>query len=385
MTDAATSKGRLLFLLNDAPFFVTHRLSVAVAARASGWEVHVAVPNQSEAEVAAVATITAAGVIHHDAPLARGGTNPVSELRLLLAYWRLMRRLKPRLVHAVTMKPGAYGGAVARLLGVPGLVVAVTGLGFLFLRDTLKTRILRKIVLTLYGFGLGHRNARAIFQNPDDQALFEQHGLLHATPAHMIKGCGVDLDVFAPTPEPDGAPVVVFPARLIGDKGVHEFIAAARAAKQKGLDAVFRLVGRTDADNPTGLGEATIRQWEAEGLVEWRGFATDMPKMFSENHIVCLPSYREGLPRTLIEAAACGRAIVTTDVPGCREVVRDGDNGLLVPARDGAATAAAVIRLIEDPDLRRAMAARGRAIAEAEFSLESFVDRSLQVYDEVAP
>ncbi len=377
----APNKGRLLFLLNDAPFFVTHRLSVAVAAQQAGWEVHVAVPFEAEA----VATISAAGIQHHDAPLARGGTNPLAEFKLMRAYWRLIRRLQPRLVHAVTMKPGAYGGAIARLLGVPGLVIAVTGLGFLFLRDTFKTRMLRRIVLALYGFALGHRKARAIFQNPDDLALFEGHGLVGTTPVHMIKGCGVDLAAFVPTPEPSGPPVVVFPARLIEDKGLHEFIAAAKVVKHKGLDAVFHLVGRTDADNPTDVGETMIRRWEAAGLIEWQGFASDMPKIFAACHIVCLPSYREGLPRTLIEAAACGRAIVATDVPGCREVVRDGDNGVLVPARDGAATAAAVIRLIEDPNLRRAMGLRGRAIAEAEFSVEDFVARSLVVYDEVCP
>jgi glycosyltransferase involved in cell wall biosynthesis len=376
-----STKGRLLFLLNDAPFFVTHRLSVATAARDAGWEVHIAVPYDEDA----VRTITAAGITHHDAPLARGGTNPLAEFRLMHAYWSLMRRIKPDLVHAVTMKPGAYGGAVARLLGVPALVIAVTGLGFLFLRDTAKTRILRWIVLRLYGFGLGHRNCRAIFQNPDDLALFEHHNLVGRTAVHMIRGCGVDLATFAPTPEPDGTPVVVFPARLIDDKGIHEFLGAARLARQRGITARFRLVGRTDADNPTDVGEAMIRRWEAGGLIEWQGFSSDMPETFSRCHIVCLPSYREGLPRTLIEAAACGRAIVTTDVPGCREVVRDGDNGLLVPARDGEATAEAIFRLVEEADLRHAMAARGRAIAEAEFSVELFVEQSLRVYDEVAP
>jgi glycosyltransferase involved in cell wall biosynthesis len=381
MTAAKTKQRRLLFLLNDAPFFVTHRLAVAIAARAAGWEVHVAAPDDEEA----VKIITAAGVIHHDAPLARGGTNPFSEFKLMRAYWKLIRRLRPDLVHAVTMKPGAYGAVVARLLGVPALVVAVTGLGFLFLRDTPKTRLLRWIVLRLYGFGLGHKNCRAIFQNPDDRALFERRNLIGATPVHIIRGCGVDLAVFAPRPEPDGPPIVVFPARLIDDKGIREFLVAARTARDKGLDARFRLVGRTDADNPTDVGEATIRRWEAAGLVEWLGFADDMPKMFAACHIVCLPSYREGLPRTLIEAAACGRAIVTSDAPGCRDVVVDGDNGLLAPVRDGGAVADAVIRLIEDPALRRRMAARGRAIAEADFSVELFVAQSLKVYDEVAP
>jgi glycosyltransferase involved in cell wall biosynthesis len=371
---------KLLFLLNDAPFFVTHRLSVGIAAREAGWEVHVAVPYEAQA----VTRIEAEGLIHHDVPLARGGTNPLAELKLLLAYWKLMGQLQPDLVHAVTMKPGAYGGAVARLRGVPSLVVAVTGLGFLFLRDTLKTRILRKIVLGLYGFALGHKNARAIFQNPDDEALFRQQGLIGKTPVRMIKGCGVDLETFTVTPEPQGRPVVTFPARLIGDKGIREFIEAARICRDAGLDATFRLVGRTDIDNPTDIGEAAVRQWEADGLIEWQGFSSDMPGVFQDCHLVCLPSYREGLPRTLIEASSCGRAIVTTDVPGCREIVREGENGLLVPARDGKATATAIQTLITDAALRQQMAAKGRAIAEAQFSVQKFVADSLFVYDEIS-
>jgi glycosyltransferase involved in cell wall biosynthesis len=371
---------RLLLLLNDAPFFVTHRLSVGIAAKAAGWEVHVAVPFEAQA----VSRIEAEGLIHHDVPLARGGTNPVAELKLLAAYWRLMGDIKPDLVHAVTMKPGAYGGAVARLRGVPSLVVAVTGLGFLFLRDTMKTRILRKIVLGLYGFGLGHKNARAIFQNPDDEALFNERKLIGKTPVHMIKGCGVDLESFAITPEPAGKPVVTFPARLIGDKGLLEFIDAAKRCKENGIEAIFRLVGRTDADNPTDIGEATVRQWEAQGLVEWLGFSGDMPAVFRDCHIVCLPSYREGLPRTLIEATASGRAIVTTDVPGCREIVQHGENGLLVPARDGAATAAAITDLVTHAGKRQRMAKKGRAIAEASFSVQKFVADSLAVYNEIS-
>ena len=373
-------KKRLLFLLNDAPFFVTHRLSVGVAARDAGWEVHVAVPHEAQA----VALIEAQGLIHHDVPLARGGTNPLAELKLIYAYWHLMGQLKPDLVHAVTMKPGAYGGAMARLRGVPGLVVAITGLGFLFLRDTFKTKILRKIVLGFYRFAFGHKNARAIFQNPDDERLFREHDLLRKTSVHMIKGCGIDLEIFSTTPEPAGTPIVTFPARLIGDKGIREFLEAARICNSQGLKANFRLVGRTDADNPTDIGEENIHKWVADGLVEWPGFSGDMPAVFRDCHIVCLPSYREGLPRTLIEATACGRAIVTTNVPGCREIVRDGENGLLVPAYDGPATAAAITRLVQDTELRHAMARRGRAIAEEGFSVQKFVADSLKVYDEIS-
>ncbi len=381
----AAAPKRLLFLLNDAPFFISHRLSVAIAARETGWEVHVAAPvNVAEDEVA-VAAIEQAGVHFHAVPLNRGGMNPIAEFRLMVAYWKLMRALRPDLVHGVAMKPGAYGGTVARLLRVPGLVIAVTGLGFLFLRETAKTQLLRHIVLSLYGFAFGHANCRAIFQNPDDLALFQAAKVLGKTPVHMIRGCGVDLAKYAPSPEPEEPPVVVFPARIIADKGIHEFIAAVRILKSQGTAARFVLIGRTDPDNPTDVGEDHIRQWESEELVAWQGFSNEMPRVFRDCHIVCLPSYREGLPRTLIEAAACERAIVTADVPGCREIVRDGENGLLVPARDGAATADALRRLIDDADLRRTMARRGRAYAEAEFSVQKFVDDSLAVYEEVSP
>lgn len=375
------SGARLLFLLNDAPFFVSHRLSVAVAARNAGFEVHVALPRDDKA----CAIIEAAGVITHDVPLMRGAVNPLGEIKLFAAYRKLIAELKPDMVHAVTMKPGAYGGAVARMMGVPALVVAVTGMGFLFLRDTAKTSLLRTIVLGLYRYALGHANCRVIFQNPDDRSLFEERGMTGKAPVHMIKGCGIDLAHFAPTPEPEGPPVVVFPARLIGDKGIHEFVAAARAVRDAGLEARFRLVGRTDPDNPTDVGEATLTQWQNEGIVEWAGYSEDMPGVFAGCHIVCMPSYREGLPRVLMEAAACGRAIVTTDAPGCREVVTDGENGTLCPVGDGKATAEAVLRLIRDGELRRQFGRRGRALAEAEFSVEDFVARSLAVYDELMP
>ena len=237
----------------------------------------------------------------------------------------------------------------------------------------------------LYAFALNHRNAGAVFQNPDDLQLFLDGRLVDPNIVAMIKGCGVNMTEFAPTPEPDDEPIVLFPARIIGDKGVNEFVEAARILKGRGVNARFVLAGRTDADNPTDIGEAGIRAWEKEGLVEWAGFSSAMAATLNEAHIVCMPSYREGLPRVLIEAAACSRAIVTTDVPGCREVVRDGANGILVPVRDGAATADAIARLLDDDELRRRMGARGREIAMDEFSVEDFVERSLDAYARVLP
>jgi glycosyltransferase involved in cell wall biosynthesis len=370
---------RLLFLLNDAPFFVTHRLAVAVAAHALGFEVHVGVPFEARA----AAQIRAAGVYLHDIPLRRGARALFGELRLIAAYWRLIGALKPDVVHAVTMKPVLYGGLVARLRGVPAIAYAITGLGYLFLIDGWLARVQRRLVLGLYSVALAHNNARAIFQNPDDRELFLRHHVVRPDITVMIRGCGVDTREFPYTPEPPGLPIVLFPARIIGDKGVREFVAAARQLKAQGVAATFRLLGRTDPDNPTNVSEAEVRAWQAEGVVEWRGFSTEMPAELALSHIVCMPSYREGLPRVLIEAAAVGRPIVTTDVPGCREVVRDGDNGILVPVRNAPALAAALKRLLEDKERRADMGARGRARVLAEFSVEGFVADSLAVYGQV--
>ena len=371
----------MLFLLADAPFFISHRLSIALAARDAGFEVHVAVPFAAEP----VRRINECGLIHHDIPLRRGARSLLGELRLIAAFARLLRRLRPAMVHAVSLKPVIYGGLVARLMGVPAAVMAVTGLGYVFLREGPGATLTRALVKRLYRFALAHPNCRAVFQNPDDRDLFLDDALVAREIVVMIRGCGVDTRAFAPTPEPDGIAVVVFPARILGDKGVREFVAAARHLRDDGVSARFVMVGRTDPDNPTDVCEATIRRWEAEGVVEWWGFRDDMAAVLAQAQVVCMPSYREGLPRVLIEAAACGRPIVTTDVPGCREIVRDTDNGLLVPVRDSAATAAAIRRLLEAPDLRRRLGARGREIVLAEFSVERFVDETLAVYGQLSP
>ena len=370
---------KLLFLLNDAPFFVSHRLVLAKAAVDAGWDVHVAVPF----DAGAVKIIEDAGVTHHHIPLRRGARGPVGEMQLFWAMWHIVGKLRPDVLHAVTMKPVLYGGIIARMRRVPAVVHAITGLGYLFLIDGFAARLQRALVKVLYRAALSHPNARVIFQNPDDLALFESEHLVHPHTQRMIKGCGVSMDDFAPTLEPGGEPVVLFPARIIGDKGVREFVEAARVLQDQDVKAHFRLVGRTDPDNPTDIGEATVRKWEADGVVECRGFATDMAAEFAQCHIVCMPSYREGLPRVLIEAAACGRAIVTSDVPGCREIVRDGKTGILVPVRDGPATADALRTLIEDDDLRRAMGGSGRKFAADNFSVTDFVAKSIGVYGQI--
>lgn len=374
---------RLLIIVHEALFFATHRLPVGRAMLARGWEVHVAAP--PDADMAA--RLQAEGFILHPIPLARGGQNPLAEFRLMLALLALLRRLRPLLVHHVSMKPVIWGGMASRLAGVKAAVHAITGLGFVFIRQDYKARLLRAVIRRLYRFALGHPNGRAIFQNPDDLALFQANAMVLPGRWCMIKGCGVDMAAFPAQPEPSehgqAPPVVMFPARLLGDKGVNEFAAAAAELRAEGVAARFVLVGRRDPDNPTDIGEARLKQWVDSGLMEYWGFSTDMAATLAQADLIVMPSYREGLPRGLIEAAATQRAIITADVPGCREVVRHEQNGLLVPVQDAAATAAAMRRLILDADLRRALGRRGRAIAEAEFSVEHFVAESLKAYDAV--
>ena len=372
---------RLLFLMNEALFFTTRRLPVALAAQQAGYEVHVAAPF----EEGPVAVIRDCGFQYHDLPLKRGGRSLLGEARLLARCFQLIRRIKPDLVHHVAMKPVIFGGLASRLLGVPGVVHAITGLGFLFIRDDWPVRLIRALIMPLYRFALGHPNARVIFQNPDDLKLFLSHRLVREEATLMIKGCGVDMATFSPRGAQDGSIVVMFPARILGDKGVHEFVHAARTLKAAGATARFVLVGRRDPANPTDVAEATIRAWEAEGLVEWWGFRTDMPTVLGQADIICMPSYREGLPRGLIEAAACGLPIVTADVPGCREVVHHGESGFLVPVRDGPATAQAIGKLLDDPDLRTAMGQAARQLALAEYTVEAFVADTLAAYDAVRP
>lgn len=372
---------RLLFLVNEALFFTTHRMPLGEAMLAAGFEVHVAAPFEQPY----VDEIRGRGFSYHDIPLERSGRSLLGEARLLAAFVRLIRSVRPDLVHHVAMKPGVFGGLASRLLRVPAVVHAVTGLGFLFLREDAGSRAIRAALLPLWRLALHHPNGRVIFQNPDDMAMFLERGLAPAERSLLIRGTGVDLERFAPRPAREDPPVVMFPARLLGDKGVNEFVAAARLLKAAGVRARFVLVGRRDPLNPTDVGEAALAAWLAEGVVEWWGFREDMPQTLNRADLICMPSYREGAPRGLIEAAACGLPIVTADVPGCRETVRHGENGLLVPVRDAAATADAIHRLLADADVRRRMGEASRALAEELYSTERFVADTLAAYRAVLP
>lgn len=368
---------RLLFVVNNPAFFMSHRLPVAQAAQRAGYDVHVATMDGP-----AVADIVALGMTHHVIPMTRSGKRPLQELGTLLALLRLFRRLRPRVVHLVTIKPVLYGGIAARLARVPGMVAAISGLGFVFLSNSLKMRLVRSVVARLYRLALGHPNSRVIFQNASDRDLLKSLGAVRDEQVVLLRGAGVDLDLCQALPEPAAPPVVAtMVARLLRDKGVWEFVEAARLLRARGVPVTMRLVGGVDAGNPTSATPAEVEAWQREGCVEALGERSDVPQLYAASHIAVLPSYREGLPKSLIEAAACGRAVVTTDVPGCRDAIDPDKTGLLVPVRDPQALADAIARLVDDAALRHSMGVAGRALAEREFNIERVARIHVELYD----
>jgi len=376
----AKTRPRLLYLVTEDWYFCSHRLPVARAARDAGAEVVVATRVAAHGEA-----IRAEGF--RLVPLAwrRGSHAPLAELRAVLEIRRLYARERPDLVHHVALKPVIYGSIAAALAGVPHVVNALTGLGALFIGSSPRTRVLGRLARLALKPLLNRAGSRVIVQNADDRRLLEDRGLLRHDRVALIRGSGVDTRRFAPTPEPAGPPVAVLAARMLRDKGVGEFVAAARVLKQRGVAVRMQLAGPTDPDNPAAIGEATLRSWQAEGIVEWLGPVADMPGLWAKSHIAVLPSYREGLPKALLEAAACGRPLIATDVPGCREIVRQDETGLLVPAKDAPALADAIARLAGDAELRRRLGARARAVAESEFAEAVVVRETLALYREMLP
>lgn len=368
---------RLMFVVNNPAFFMSHRVPVALAAQQAGYDVHVATMDGP-----AVADIQALGMTHHAIPMTRSGKHPLQELGTLLALVRLFRRVRPDVVHLVTIKPVLYGGIAARIARVPGMVAAISGLGFVFLSNSLKMRMVRAVVARLYRVALNHPNSRVIFQNANDRDLLKSLGAVRDEQVVMIRGAGVDLDAYRASPEPPAPPVVVtMVARLLRDKGVREFVEAAAMLRARGVPVTMQLVGGLDAGNPASATQQEVDAWQRDGAVQALGERSDIAELYAASHIAVLPSYREGLPKSLIEAAACGRAVVTTDVPGCRDAIEPGQTGLLVPVRDAQSLADAIARLAEDAALRQRMGAAGRALAESEFDIKRVARVHVELYD----
>ena len=372
-------KSKLLYLITEDWFFCSHFIERAVAARNAGYEVLVVAREQAHGD-----RIRAAGLRLISLKFARRSLNPLSELRLLLAIVRIYQQERPDIVHHIAVKPILYGSLAARLTGIPAIVNAPVGMGYAFSSTDRTARLLRPMLRLGYRFLLNPSGSRVIFENRDDLDSFVESGSVKRTEAVLIRGAGINLARFSPQAKPDGVPIVVLIARMLRDKGVVEFVEAARRLHEQGVAGRFVLVGDPDPENPASIPPETLQAWHGHYGVEWWGWRDDIKAILGDASIACLPSYREGLPKSLLEAAACGLPIVTTDTPGCREVVVDGDNGLLVPVRNAYALAEALKKLVLDPALRQRMGARGRARAKEEFSMEQVISETLLVYLKLA-
>lgn len=369
---------RLLFVANADWAFVSHRLPIALEAIKRGYEVHIATPITDKADM-----LTAHGLIVHPLYLKRKSINPICNMRSFLQLLILTKKIKPKIIHLITIKPILLGGIAARLNRVPALVIAVSGMGFVYIATGIAAKLRRKLVGFLYRIVFTHTNLKVIFQNKDDQKILANTTKLPLSKSILIPGSGVALDTYQAKPLPTGMPRIVMACRLLVDKGVREFITAAHLVKQSGYDAHFMLVGECDFGNPTSLTETELKELTSDDHVEYCGHQTNMPDILANAHIVVLPSYREGLPKVLIEAAACGRAVVTTDVPGCRDAIEPNISGLLVPVHDANALANAIKRLLDDPEYCAQLGEAGRRLAERKFDIHKIVAQQLSIYSEM--
>lgn len=372
---------KLLFVVNTTSFFISHRLPIALAAKAAGYEVHIATGTlKSEASP----IMSKYGLIYHQLPLSRCGRNFIFELRSLWAIKKLMDDIEPDIVHLVTIKAVIYGGLAARLAKVKALVAAISGLGSVFTANGYVAILVRRLVISFYVFALKHPNLTVIFQNNNDRSILIEVGAVLPEQTILVPGSGVDLNEYIYLPEPNGIPIVVFASRLLKEKGLLDFVASARLLKQRGVEARFLIAGTPDPENSSSITDEELSAWQLEGIVEILGFRRDVAQLFSESNIICLPSYYgEGLPKVLIEAAACGRTIITTDHNGCRDAIIAGNTGLLVSPRDPVALADALEILINDFERRIQMGYAARQYAEKKFGISSVVDTHLRVYQEL--
>jgi glycosyltransferase involved in cell wall biosynthesis len=359
---------KVLMIASYASSLVNFRGHLIRALSEIGCDVHVAAPGLSGDSVAG-AQLHEWGVTCHNIFLQRAGTNPVYDLRGLHSLVRLMLTIRPKSVVSYTIKPVIYGTIAAWWTGVPHRFALITGLGYTFSNTaTRRGRLLQRLACELYRLALTHTE-RVFFQNPDDQALFRKLNLLpRRVPSIVLNGSGVDLSHFGLVPLPPGPVVFLLIARLLGDKGVREYVAAAAEVQKHYPSAVFRLVGYLD-DNPDSVHQDEVTQWQLDGIIEYLGRMEDVRPAIANCSVYVLPSYREGTSRTVLEAMAMGRAVITTDAPGCRETVVDGDNGFLVPVKAVNELACAMERFISQPELILRMGVRSREIAEQKYDV----------------
>ena len=375
---------RVAYVVNHAAFFVSHRLPLALAAQREGYEVALFTgrAGSDEMEIAAVSKLASAGIVHQRTISRSSGLNPFIELIGLLQLVGCILKFRPDVMHCASPKGNLYGGIAARICQVPGLVLAISGMGYAYTGGKRHgaRQLIQWIQRCLANISFRHPNVRVIVQNEDDRAVLLDHGQVPASKITLIPGSGVNVDLFAGCDISAKKPLVLLPARMLRDKGVCEFVAAARQLRRHAPEWQFLLAGAAGYDNPSSISKDELLKWSQEGVVQWLGHVDDITPLFNDASIVCLPSYREGMPKVLLEAAAAGCAVVTSDVVGCREAIEPGITGELVPVRDINALTAALSSMIGDKQRRKEYGERGRQRATARFSVESVANQVLNIY-----
>ena len=369
---------KLHFVVNEDWAFVSHFFERAVAAQAAGYSVGISAHYGEKRTV-----LESTGFTPYPHNISRSGTNPLIEIRNLFAMVKMFRKSQPDIIHLIALKPIVIGAIAARIYGKAQVVCAPIGMGYLFSSSDRKARLLQPIIRLLLRRILKLRNTHVIIENQEDCESLISGRFVKKSNIQVIKGAGVDLSLYKATPENLDTQIVTMFARVLRDKGVLDYVEAANIVHTQFPNAIFQLVGDCDPGNPTSFSEAEVCSWETAGAFKWLGYRTDVPELLATSNIVCLPSYREGLPKTLIEACAAQRAIVATDVTGCREVVSHGSNGLLVPVRNPEKLAEAISQLLRDPVQRTTFAKNGRVRAETEFASPIVIEQTLAVYKKV--
>lgn len=365
----------LLYLTHEDNYFLSHRLIVAQGAKNAGFRVVVAAnPGQ------AVEKIKEKGFEFYPITFNRGSINPFKEWQTLLQTYRLYRKVKPDIVHHIAIQPVVYGSIAARTARVPKVINAIAGLGYAFTSKSLRARLVKTVLRGLFQFTLGHKNSKVIVQNPNDGEVLKKLGVVKPENIALIYGSGVDLNDYPALADPEGNVIKVgLPSRMIWPKGIAEFVAAAKKLKTSNIQLI--LAGYPDAKNATSVPEEQLKQWHAEGIIEWRGHVDNMVDFWREVHIACLPSfYGEGVPKALIEAAACTRPIITTNTPGCRDIGQNNVNAVTIPPQNADALAAAITQLAEDENLRKKFGQAGRQLVQQQFSATMVQSQTLALY-----
>jgi glycosyltransferase involved in cell wall biosynthesis len=369
----AATLPKIVFFGSEDWFFLSHRVNLGRACLKKGWRVTVAARVQAHGD-----QILAEGFQLASLRLRRGGMNPAIEFGSLVDIFRVFARERPDIVHLVGLKLILYGVFVSLFFPRTIVVSAVSGLGTLFTTDHTKASLIRKGILFTLPRLLRRKNQWVIVQNNDDALLFQK--ITSPERVVLIPGAGVDIDHFSPGPEPEGIITAAIVSRMLGEKGVNEVVAAARVLRERGVAIRIQLVGTPDPENPTSISEETLQEWHNERIIEWHGHRSDIAEVWAQAHIAVLPSYREGFPKSLIEAMASRRPAITTDTIGCREVIEDGVSGILVPVYDSGALADALQKLVEDKVLRREMGRAARERTEALFSDGKITSSTLDLY-----